>query len=324
MSAIDNMGIGRAGSPVIPLPNPGEGGPVAPDWTVPSTPGANVPVIPLPNPGEGGPVAPDWGVPPGPAANVPVIPLPNPGEGGPVAPGFSGTIITIRPVANPPCFFCGNNANSTAQVRFLNAVGGYQPFQIFIGNRLVVNSLDFGALTTYGRIADGFQIISAVGPDGYIYLQKSLPFRAGEAQTVAIINTASGIDFLQIVDGSCSRPSNMSCLRMCNLAINSSPMDLFLYDGRMVYSDVCYKEVTAFKTIRPGEYQFYIADTAISPRNAVTDIETIGSTVSTLVQPQVLVSFFLNVNANATYTVYALRRDPNSNEVQILIIEDMS
>ena len=67
--------------PVIPLPNPGEGGPVAPG-PVEDTDGT--PVIPLPNPGEGGPAA------PGPVEGIdgiPVIPLPNPGEGGPVAPG---------------------------------------------------------------------------------------------------------------------------------------------------------------------------------------------------------------------------------------------
>lgn len=40
-----------ADTPVIPLPNPGEGGPV-PDGEDES----NFPVAPLPNPGEGGPV----------------------------------------------------------------------------------------------------------------------------------------------------------------------------------------------------------------------------------------------------------------------------
>ncbi len=52
------------------------------------------PVIPLPNPGEGGPV--DSGIPDA----TPVIPLPNPGEGGPVDSGpaiqpLPGTIIHV-------------------------------------------------------------------------------------------------------------------------------------------------------------------------------------------------------------------------------------
>ena len=52
--------------PVIPLPYPGEGGPVYP--------GDDEAVIPLPYPGEGGPVYP--------GDDEPVIPLPDPGEGG--------------------------------------------------------------------------------------------------------------------------------------------------------------------------------------------------------------------------------------------------
>ena len=51
-------------------------------------------VIPLPNPGEGGPVYPgnmNNGVTdPG---QIPVIPLPNPGEGGPVYPGPDGGVV---------------------------------------------------------------------------------------------------------------------------------------------------------------------------------------------------------------------------------------
>ena len=72
-------------TPVIPLPNPGEGGPVADlNGTNPPS-GGSVPVVPLPDPGAGGPVA-DLN-PPSDGA-TPVIPLPNPGEGGPVGPIF--------------------------------------------------------------------------------------------------------------------------------------------------------------------------------------------------------------------------------------------
>ena len=47
------------------------------------------PVIPLPNPGEGGSV--DSGI----SDATPVIPLPNPGEGGPAIQPLPGTIIHV-------------------------------------------------------------------------------------------------------------------------------------------------------------------------------------------------------------------------------------
>lgn len=92
-------------TPVIPLPNPGEGGPVYDGNS------GNTPVIPLPNPGEGGPVY------DGSTGNIPVIPLPNPGEGGPVNGGSS-----VRPPIWLPL----------SRVRFLNAAFGYTPIRIQI------------------------------------------------------------------------------------------------------------------------------------------------------------------------------------------------
>ena len=58
----DQSFIKNADVPVIPLPNPGEGGPL-PDFNFPNIPDVSpepdmdaFPVIPLPNPGEGGPL----------------------------------------------------------------------------------------------------------------------------------------------------------------------------------------------------------------------------------------------------------------------------
>ncbi len=104
----DNM----AGTPVIPLPNPGEGGPVFPG----NDNMAGTPVIPLPNPGEGGPVFPGNDN----MAGTPVIPLPNPGEGGPVYPGNNGSGgnnnigMPVIPLPNPGeggPVFSGNNSS---------------------------------------------------------------------------------------------------------------------------------------------------------------------------------------------------------------------
>ena len=120
-----------ADTPVIPLPNPGEGGPV-PDGEDES----NFPVAPLPNPGEGGPV-PDFD-----ESQTPVIPLPNPGEGGPIPTfperpnnGIWGSIITVFPRPIIPCYFC--NTTQYGVVRFLNAAAGYNPFIIYINNQMV-------------------------------------------------------------------------------------------------------------------------------------------------------------------------------------------
>ena len=110
---------------------------------------------------------------------------------------------------------------------------------------------------------------------------------------------------------------------MCNLAYYSNPLDVILYDGRVVYTDVRFKEVTSFKRIRPGEYDFYLAETNLRPTPRMEDIETIGSDTNTmLMRSEPLLSFYVNVRANAMYTVYILGRGYSSEELQTIIVED--
>ena len=299
---------GGSNRPVVPLPNPGEGGPAAPG-------GSNTPVVPLPNPGEGGSVAPGGG------SNTPVIPLPNPSEGGPVAPGGfppfiplpdsgqGGPVISVWPQA--------------AKVRFLNAAFGYRPFRILINSRRVINLLNYAAVSGYGRVPSGYQTVTVTGTDGYVYIQKTMPFQANSVSTIAIINTAGGLDLLQITDNCCPPTNGTSTFRVSNLAYNSGPLDVLLADGRVVYADVQYKETTAFKQIRPGTYQFFFAETNLMPMPAYLDIETLDSAfLGAYPMSNTVASLYLNVRRNSIYTVYLLSSGSAPNAVQTMVLED--
>lgn len=166
----------------------------------PSQPGSDAgdgatPVIPLPNPGEGGPVYPGDGF-----DNTPVVPLPNPGEGGPVYPGPSlpstGGSITIQPLPGTVITV----PTRYAAVRFLNATHGYPAFRIFVDGTRVVNLLSSGTASGYIRIPAGNRRITVAGQDGYIYIEDILTFASGSTSTVAIINRAGGLSLTQIAD----------------------------------------------------------------------------------------------------------------------------
>ncbi len=313
--------------PVIPLPNPGEGGPVYPGDMGTSTPAE--PVIPLPNPGEGGPVYPgDMGTD---MPAEPVIPLPNPGEGGPVYPGNNtgnmypghqhwgcgGVCGTILPGV------IGVVWPSAAKVRFLNAAYNYPAFRIFVGNTRFVNLLNYASASTYGRVATGYQTVTVTGADGYIYIQKTMLFQANSASTIAIINTAGGMDLLQITDSTSLPTNGFSNFRIGNLAYNSGPLDVLMSDGRVVYSDLRYKEIGAFKRIVPGVYQFFYADTNLMPMPASMDIETLDSAWLGVYPPhETFGSLYINIASNAVYSIYLLQSGSGRNNIQNLILMD--
>ncbi len=288
--------------PVVPLPNPGEGGPVY-------DPGAE-PVVPLPNPGEGGPVY-DPGA-------EPVVPLPNPGEGGPVYdPG------TLLPVCPQPGIVVTPVRPRAASVRFLHAGYGYGPFRMRLDNAAAAGWLGYGQISGYQRITAGYHTVTVTGRDGYIYIQKTLPFSAGTPVTVAVVNTAGGLDLLEITDACCPAGNGLGSFRAGNLARNSGPVDVLLPDGRTVYADVRFKEITPFKRIRPGRYQFLFSDTDLTPMPAWLDIETLDSAfIGAYIPPETLAETTLEVRAGVHYTVYLLQDGTQRNVVRTLTVAD--
>lgn len=295
--------------PVAPLPGPGEGGPVYP------YPGIDLPVAPLPGPGEGGPVYPGTG------GGEPVIPLPNPGEGGPVYPG-SGVII-LPGIIHPR--YC--------TVRFLNAVADYDPLRIIVAPRQISNRVNFGGLTNYFHVIDGFRLVtitSAYAPYRILY-QQTIPFRAGEIATMAVVRGNSGLDLVRISDMPCNNiPRSRACIRTINLAYPAPPLDVFLTDGRLVFNDVAYKESTNFKQAMPRDYSFFVAKTQFIPLPNFQDIETIEQTP--MVAPDLtlqgsdtvtpLVTFFVDARPGAMYSIYILGTWYNSPNLRVRVVED--
>lgn len=248
---------------------------------------------------------------------VPSIPLP-PIVGTPDVPDNNGGVdIPMLPVLPDNTPDSGGTVKPEyCTVRFLNSASGYT-LGIRIGASLVTGNLAFGELTTYVMIPDGFRTVrlSASGSPGLIYLQKSIPFRAGDVITLVIVRTATGLDLVQIGDTPCNnRANNRACIRMANMAYNAPGLDLILGGCRLVFNDVRYKENTLYKQALPKQYQFAIAATVNMPTPYESDIETIEE------MPQLLpsyilglkpsISFTLNAKANLLYTIYVIGNWP--------------
>ena len=281
--------LGEADVPVAPLPNPGEGGPV--DSGSNQNNGSNVPVIPLPNPGEGGPV--DSG------NNRPGFPP----IFRPIFPGNSGS-VTVIPGVTFPCYNC--IATSFGRVRILNASTGYQPFYVYLGNWMIASGLGNGDITGYVQSASGTQTVTVSGANGYVYIQKTIQVRASASMTIAIINTASGLDIMEISDISCNAPSGTSCLRACNLSLNLGPFDVSIGNQNSSYtafSNVRYREVTPYTSFYPGWYQLYISRTGSYPNTAVATTSA-------------------NMSANTSYTLYIFNAPNATDGLKTLVVSN--
>ena len=297
--------------PVAPLPNPGEGGPVYDD-SMDNNSGGNgsfgddlssIPVIPLPNPGEGGPVynGPDHNRPSGGMwqpgySHVPVY--------RPVFP--SNGSITIFPGIGFPCYNC-TTSSSLGRVRILNASSGYPPFNVSLGNWRIGEQLDNGDLTSYVQASSGFQTVTVSGTNGYIYIQKMITIRSGSASTVAIINTSTGLDLLEISDLSCNGPSGTTCIRACNLSPDLGPFDVALENrgnSYRTFTNVRFQEVTPFSSFAAGWYSIYVfRTTAFNNSNAIAAASA-------------------SLKAGKSYTLYMFNDPSNTGGLRTLILSN--
>ena len=297
--------------PVAPLPNPGEGGPVYDD-SMDNNSGGNgsfgddlssIPVIPLPNPGEGGPVynGPDHNRPSGGMwqpgySHVPVY--------RPVFP--SNGSITIFPGIGFPCYNC-TTSSSLGRVRILNASSGYPPFNVSLGNWRIGEQLDNGDTTSYVQASSGFQTVTVSGTNGYIYIQKMITIRSGSASTVAIINTGTGLDLLEISGLSCNGPSGTTCIRACNLSPDLGPFDVALENrgnSYRTFTNVRFQEVTPFSSFAAGWYSIYVFRT-----NAFNNSNAIAAASASL-------------KAGKSYTLYMFNDPSNTGGLRTLILSN--
>lgn len=408
---------GSDGESAIRRPFPGEGG----------SGDANVPVVPLPNPGEGGPIlpVPDTGSDENGGsgtgggngssgngggtgsggnggsgnggsgdANVPVIPLPNPGEGGPVYPGDGwdegsgngqhggsgrpnggqnsrpndghhskpGSGQHSRPNGGQGSGGSGNGWNgggsgnggssgnngsfggcfgncggwippipgilpsSYGQVRFLNASTNSFMVNISLDNMAFTINSYFGTLSDYDYVTDGFHTVTirhATGPRS-ILLQQNFPFMAGQKVTMVLTDSASGgLELIRVIDTGCTNmPEGSGCYRFANMSYSGSVYDLLLYNGETVFGNVAYQTATSYKQAIAGTYPFYVANSNTWSYIRELPILVLGAVATGAGVRSPLLSFSATLEAGKHYTSYLIGNTWSDNSLQVLTTED--
>ena len=225
-------------------------------------------------------------------------------------PNIIGTIISTYPRPNEPCRFCSPTNPRAGYARFLNAATGYNPFVVFLNENMFSSSLNFAEVTAYERVGRGTQVVTIMGENGYIFVQKQVEFRNDEYVTIVIINTESGLDIQVISDNGCDRGSNMACVRAANFAYNSGPLTVTIGNQYLTFPNLRYQDVADFESAWPGLYVYTVT------RNMNARFPGMGVNV--------LLTAAVNLQKNRNYTMYLLnwKRD-SSDSIKVLIVEDL-
>lgn len=260
------------------------------------------------------PTRPAQPIPPSPGITVIPIPIPVPqsGTAGATEGGF-----TISPTLSPQYY---------GQVRFLNASANTFPVNISIDNYNYVVDSQFGTISSYDWVTDGFHTVTVRRSTGMrsVLLQQTFPFVAGEKVTMILTDSAAGdLEMVRVVDTGCSNlPSNTCCYRFANMSYSGSNFDLMIFGGETVFRNIGFQNISSYKQAAAGTYQFYVvnANTATFIRELPVIVIGSGNIQSSVRTP--LVSFQATLTAGQNFTSYVIGNTWSDNYLQVMTVQD--
>ena len=252
----------------------------------------------------------------------------------PSYPDVDGSAPPVYPQPIPPIVTQpGQPVMRCCRVRFFHAAVQAGSLNVNVGSQRVASNLAFGNFSTYYCFAEGFRTVSLInaGSGRMLLLRKTVPMSYGEQLTFVIVNNAStgALELVRVNDTACSgQMGGFGCLRMANFLLGDTALDLLTADGRVLFSDVRYKETTLSRRLRPGSYSFLVANTPVRIEPRIQDVEMDQGEwrISQRYLPgygemDLLLSFGMQARRGVLSTAYIIGQ-ANTGEVQVVVSEN--
>lgn len=252
----------------------------------------------------------------------------------PSYPDVDGSAPPVYPQPIPPIVTQpGQPVVRCCRVRFFHAAVQAGSLNVNVGSQRVASNLAFGNFSTYYCFAEGFRTVSLInaGSGRTLLLRKTVPMSYGEQLTFVIVNNAStgALELVRVNDTACSgQMGGFGCLRMANFLLGDTALDLLTADGRVLFSDVRYKETTLSRRLRPGSYSFLVANTPVRIEPRIQDVEMDQGEwrISQRYLPgygemDLLLSFGMQARRGVLSTAYIIGQ-ANTGEVQVVVSEN--
>ncbi len=148
-------------------------------------------------------------------------------------------------------------------IRFLNASPGSPAVDIYFDGELVFDNIVYNELSNYlvvGPKEIHVQVFPT-GEEGSPLLDTQLSIPASSTITAAIIGTMPNIGLMPIFFSAEVTQDSNALIRFVHLSLTAPAMDLAQADGRVLFTDVQYTQLTDFEKLTPGLYELQLQET---------------------------------------------------------------
>jgi len=249
-----------------------------------------------------------------PAGNAPLSP--ETPSFGPPAGGIGGVIIVPGQTVNPGC-----GQGQSTNIRFLHAAPGQSAVNVRLGNRTVINNLQFGNVTPYYLESGGRRILITVTNTrtGAILYREYFYFDCRSAYTVAIAQNGTRISLYVLTDEPCNQ-TNYGCVRAANLSPNSGAVDVFLSGYGRIFQNVAQYSYTGYRRMSQGVYRALVSE-ALPCTNDGDVVIAEGYVECNNTRIAILETATFRVMKGVAYTLYIIGLANQFPSLQILPLE---
>jgi len=190
-----------------------------------------------------------------------------------------------------------------------------------LGNRSVINNMQFGNFTPYYLNTGSQNTLVTVtnAQTGRTMFRRYINFTNQASYTVSIVNDGSGITLFTLTDMPCNY-RNYGCLRAVNLSSNSGPVDIFLSGYGRVFQRVGQLDATNYRTISQGTYRASVSE-ALPCTNNNSIFMTNDYVECNNTRIAIMDSTTFNIMNTVSYTLYIIGLAYQFPSLQILPLE---
>ncbi|MDO4330112.1 MAG: DUF4397 domain-containing protein [Lachnospiraceae bacterium] len=263
----------------------------------------------------------------------------------PSVPGFPGLPVIPSMPSSPsvpstpsmpsipsmPSFpsFPGNPVMPSAaygQVRFINASTNTFPVTFRIDGIPYSSNSQFGNVSYYQPVSDGFHTVSVNRTTGMqaLLLQQTFPFTANQKVTMVLVDAREGgLEMIQVADTGCSNlPAGYGCYRVVNASYSGSSFDVRMYNGDTIFRNLRFTQISSYKRALAGTYTFYLTNANFSGVIRELPIIIIGAITGTSPLSRPLTSDNVTIRAGQNTTTYIIGNVWSSYSLRMLTVND--
>jgi hypothetical protein len=194
----------------------------------------------------------------------------------------------------------------TSYLRVLHSSPKSPAVDVYINDMLKFRNLTYGAFTDYIKVMTGNYNVKlyAAGTKVSPVLNKNVFVPPEKIYTLAAIGLLPNIDILPVLEPKIDNPSDMVYIKFAHLSPNAGAVDIALPDGKILFKNINYKQLTDYIEVPAGTYALEVRPT--------------GTTTVALYVPNI------RLRPQRFYTVYAIGLAGDKPGLQALIPLDGS